>query len=202
MPGGLVERPDADVPAAQSQADPLGRRRPGGEPPAHLVGRPVERLPHSQVGVRRVAASRLRLAGRLPQQVVEDEGVDGGRLVGLVLGPPAGGDGSPGGSPGGSPAGPPRGAGRPRFVHVGDSAAGVRCTGRTDGLRDAIRAVLASAGEGGLTRKGIWDALPDRWRRNHAAVAATVNDGVGDGWEKEERATKLGGAVFRLAGQE
>ena len=58
--------------------------------------------------------------------------------------------------------------------------------------------MLATAGADGLTRKGIWDALPAEYRRNEPAVRLALADGAGEGWEKEDRPARAGGAVYRL----
>lgn len=60
------------------------------------------------------------------------------------------------------------------------------------------RAILAEAGDDGLTRKQVWDALPDDLRRNETRVNAVIEDGVEAEWRKEERSARSGGAVYHL----
>ena len=54
-----------------------------------------------------------------------------------------------------------------------------------DDLRAAIRHILASTAATGLTRKDIWDALPDVLRRNDGRFKAAIEAGVGGGWRRE-----------------
>ncbi len=65
-------------------------------------------------------------------------------------------------------------------------------------LHDAILALLKEAGEAGLTRKQLWDKLPEAVKRNEARFKVEIESGVGQGWRKEERAARQGGAVYRV----
>jgi hypothetical protein len=47
-----------------------------------------------------------------------------------------------------------------------------------------------------MTRKEIWDALPDDLRRNEVRVSGVIEDGVGEEWRKEERSARLGGSLY------
>ena len=67
---------------------------------------------------------------------------------------------------------------------------------RDDELRLAIRDILQREGKG-MTRKEIWDALPDELRRNEKVFRDAV-EGDGSGWRKEDRANREGGPLYHL----
>ena len=65
-------------------------------------------------------------------------------------------------------------------------------------LHEAILALLKEAGEAGLTRKQLWDKLPEAVKKNEPRFKVEVESGVGQSWRKEERAARQGGAVYRV----
>ncbi len=94
--------------------------------------------------------------------------------------------------------------GRARFAHVPEGDGGERESAgaaRADRLRAAIRKLLERDRDGGLTRQRLWDGLPDDLRRNEKAFRDALEDGVGRDWAKQERATRLGGPLYRPGGE-
>ena len=69
---------------------------------------------------------------------------------------------------------------------------------RDEALRQAILGVLDGPEEEGLTRKAIWEQLPDEVRRNEPKFREVMEQWIGVLWRKEERAARGGGSVYRL----
>ena len=68
----------------------------------------------------------------------------------------------------------------------------------TDPLKEAIRSLLRAAGPAGLTRKQLWERLPEEGRRNEPKFREVVEAGVGEGWQKRERSPRQGGSIYHL----
>jgi restriction endonuclease S subunit len=66
---------------------------------------------------------------------------------------------------------------------------------RESELRTAIRAILTK-GESPLTRKDIWEALPEELRVNEPRFREVLEGGVGDVWGKEKADGRGGGFVY------
>ena len=80
-----------------------------------------------------------------------------------------------------------------RFEHRPEGGGGSPTATR---LHDAILALLQEAGEAGLTRKQLWDKLPEAVKRNEARFKVEIESGVGQGWRKEERTNREGGPLY------
>jgi AAA domain len=69
------------------------------------------------------------------------------------------------------------------------------------GLREAIRDVLP-ADPPGLTRKQIWEALPEEFHVNEHRFRSVLQEGVGDWWIKKSRSNVLGGPTYWIRGDD
>jgi hypothetical protein len=86
-------------------------------------------------------------------------------------------------------------------VELDEAGGGYRHAGDASGLREAVRAALTAAGGDGLTFAKLRDALPAAWRSNERRVRDEVAFGVEERfWDKEDRATRHGGPVYRIGG--
>ena len=82
-----------------------------------------------------------------------------------------------------------------RFEHRPEGGGGSPTATR---LHDAILALLKEAGEAGLTRKQLWDKLPEAVKRNEVKFRQTMEGGVEIDWKKRERGPRQGGASYYL----
>ncbi len=81
-------------------------------------------------------------------------------------------------------------AGEYRGTDVGDPAAL---------LTDAIRKALFAAGPDGLTFPQLREVLPAEQQRNEVKLRAVMTGGAEAGdWDREDRATRLGGPIYRV----
>jgi hypothetical protein len=67
---------------------------------------------------------------------------------------------------------------------------------RSEGLKEAILSLLKAAGDSGLTRKQLWERLPDELRRNESKFKVQVESGVGSMWRRKERSNRDGGPIY------
>ena len=85
-----------------------------------------------------------------------------------------------------------------RFEHrpEGGATSASRAASAAGLLHEAILKLLKEAGETGLTRKQLWDQLPEAVKRNEPRFKVEIESGVGQSWRKEERVNREGGPLY------
>ena len=85
-----------------------------------------------------------------------------------------------------------------RFEHrpEGGANSASRAASAAGLLHEAILALLKEAGEAGLTRKQLWDKLPEAVKRNEVKFRQTMEGGVEANWKK--RIEGRGSFVYHL----
>ena len=85
-----------------------------------------------------------------------------------------------------------------RFEHrpEGGANSASRAASAAGLLHEAILALLKEAGEAGLTRKQLWDKLPEAVKKNEPRFKVEIESGVGQSWRKEDRSNREGGPLY------